>query len=214
MTKDNLATAKVGITLEESKAILHERRIEKLLVVDDAGKLQGLITIKDIEKIKKYPNSCKDNLGRLRVGAAIGVGPDMTDRVKALMAADVDVIVVDTAHGHSLNVINTIGKIKETYPDLELIAGNVATPEGVRALIEKGVDAVKIGVGPGSICTTRIVRRCRCAADVSHNGMLRRSRKTRCSAYCRRRYKILRRYDEGYCRRSRLYHDRQPFWRH
>ncbi len=157
MTKDNLATAKVGITLEESKAILHERRIEKLLVVDDDGKLQGLITIKDIEKIKKYPNSCKDNLGRLRVGAAVGVGPDMTERVERLIDADVDVIVVDTAHGHSLNVINTIGKIKQTYPDLELIAGNVATPEGVRALIEKGVDAVKVGVGPGSICTTRIV---------------------------------------------------------
>ena len=157
MTKDNLATAKVGITLEESKAILHERRIEKLLVVDDDGKLQGLITIKDIEKIKKYPNSCKDNLGRLRVGAAIGVGPDMSDRVQKLIEADVDVVVVDTAHGHSLNVVKTIGRIKAKYPDLELIAGNVATPEGVKALIDQGVDAVKIGVGPGSICTTRIV---------------------------------------------------------
>lgn len=157
MTKDNLATAKVGITLEESKAILHERRIEKLLVVDGNGKLQGLITIKDIEKIKKYPNSCKDKLGRLRVGAAVGVGPDMDDRVEKLIKANVDVIVVDTAHGHSLNVINTIGKIRQKYPDLELIAGNVATPEGVKALIDQGVDAVKIGVGPGSICTTRIV---------------------------------------------------------
>ncbi len=157
MTKDNLATAKVGITLEESKAILHERRIEKLLVVDDDGKLQGLITIKDIEKIRKYPNSCKDNLGRLRVGAAIGVGPDMSDRVQKLIEADVDVVVVDTAHGHSLNVVKTIGRIKAKYPDLELIAGNVATPEGVKALIDQGVDAVKIGVGPGSICTTRIV---------------------------------------------------------
>ncbi len=157
MTKDNLATARVGITLEESKAILHERRIEKLLVVDDNGRLQGLITIKDIEKIKKYPNSCKDNLGRLRVGAAVGVGPDMLERVQRLMGADVDVIVVDTAHGHSLNVLKTIGKIKKKYSSLELIAGNVASPEGTKALIDQGVDAVKVGVGPGSICTTRIV---------------------------------------------------------
>jgi IMP dehydrogenase len=157
MTKDNLATAKVGITLEESKAILYERRIEKLLVVDDSGKLQGLITIKDIEKIKKYPNSCKDKLGRLRVGAAVGVGPDMPDRVQKLIEADVDAIVVDTAHGHSMNVLKTIEKIKQRWSSLELIAGNVATPEGTKALIDHGVDAVKIGVGPGSICTTRIV---------------------------------------------------------
>jgi len=157
MTKDNLATAKVGITLEESKSILHERRIEKLLVVDDKGKLQGLITIKDIEKIRKYPNSCKDTLGRLRVGAAVGVGPDMPERVQKLIEADVDVIVVDTAHGHSQGVIKAVKKIKDAHPDLELIAGNVATPEAVKALIDRGVDAVKIGVGPGSICTTRIV---------------------------------------------------------
>ncbi len=157
MTKDNLATAKVGITLEESKAILHERRIEKLLVVDDSGKLQGLITIKDIEKIKQYPNSCKDKLGRLRVGAAVGVGPDMPDRVQRLIEADVDAIVVDTAHGHSMNVLKTIEKIKQRFSSLELIAGNVATPEGTKALIDHGVDAVKVGVGPGSICTTRIV---------------------------------------------------------
>jgi IMP dehydrogenase len=157
MTKDNLATAKVGITLEESKAILHERRIEKLLVVDDSGRLQGLITIKDIEKIKKYPNSCKDKLGRLRVGAAVGVGPDMPDRVQRLIEADVDAIVVDTAHGHSMNVLKTIEKIKQRWSRIELIAGNVATPEGTKALIDHGVDAVKVGVGPGSICTTRIV---------------------------------------------------------
>ncbi len=157
MTKDNLATAKVGITLEESKAILHERRIEKLLVVDDSGRLQGLITIKDIEKIKKYPNSCKDKLGRLRVGAAVGVGPDMPDRVQRLIEADVDAIVVDTAHGHSMNVLKTIEKIKQRWSSLELIAGNVATSEGTKALIDHGVDAVKVGVGPGSICTTRIV---------------------------------------------------------
>jgi len=157
MTKDNLATAKVGITLEESKAILHERRIEKLLVVDDEGRLEGLITIKDIEKIKKYPKSCKDDLGRLRVGAAVGVGDDMDERVEQLISANVDVLVVDTAHGHSEGVIRAVKRIKEKYPAVELIAGNVATVEGTRSLIEAGVDGVKIGVGPGSICTTRVV---------------------------------------------------------
>jgi len=157
MTKDDLATAKVGITLEESKAILHARRIEKLLVVDDNGKLKGLITIKDIEKIKKYPHSCKDEFGRLRVGAAIGVGPEMDARVERLVEASVDVLVVDTAHGHSQNVIKTIARFKKKYPDIELIAGNVATAEGTKTLIGEGVDAVKVGVGPGSICTTRIV---------------------------------------------------------
>ncbi len=157
MTKDNLATAKAGITLEESKAILHERRIEKLLVVDDEGKLVGLITIKDIEKIKKYPNACKDELGRLRVGAAIGMGPDLIPRVDRLAATAVDVVVLDTAHGHSEAVLRACREIKQRHPSLELIAGNVATVEGARALIEAGVDAVKVGVGPGSICTTRVV---------------------------------------------------------
>ncbi|HDR14139.1 MAG TPA: IMP dehydrogenase [Desulfobacteraceae bacterium] len=157
MTKENLATARVGITLEESKAILHQRRIEKLLVVDEHGKLKGLITIKDIEKIKKYPSACKDALGRLRVGAAVGVGGDVDDRVARLRAASVDVVAVDTAHGHSERVLQTVRSIKKRYPDLELIAGNVATPEGTRALIDAGVDAVKVGVGPGSICTTRVV---------------------------------------------------------
>jgi len=157
MTKENLATASKGITLEESKAILHERRIEKLLVVDEKGKLQGLITIKDIEKIKKYPDSCKDELGRLRVGAAVGVGPDMEERIESLAAASVDVVAIDTAHGHSEKVIQDVKDVRKKFPDLELIAGNVATAEGSRALIDAGVDAVKVGVGPGSICTTRIV---------------------------------------------------------
>ena len=157
MTKDNLATAMVGITLEESKAILHERRIEKLLVVDEKGRLQGLITIKDIEKIKKYPDSCKDELGRLRVGAAVGIGQDMEERIEHLTAANVDLVVVDTAHGHSDKVIQTVQGIKKRFPDLELAAGNVATAEGTRALIDAGADAVKVGVGPGSICTTRVV---------------------------------------------------------
>jgi IMP dehydrogenase len=157
MTKENLATARMGITLEESKAILHERRIEKLLVVDHDGKLIGLITIKDIEKIKKYPDSCKDELGRLRVGAAVGVGPEAEERIERLIAANVDVVVIDTAHGHSEGVIQTVKNTKKKFPDLELIAGNVATKEGTRSLIDEGVDGVKVGVGPGSICTTRIV---------------------------------------------------------
>lgn len=157
MTKENLATARVGITLEESKTILHERRIEKLLVVDEKGKLQGLITIKDIEKIKKYPDSCKDELGRLRVGSAVGVEPDREERLERLTAAGVDVVVIDTAHGHSQRVIDAVKDTKKMYPDLELIAGNVGTGEGAKALIQAGVDAIKVGVGPGSICTTRIV---------------------------------------------------------
>jgi len=157
MTKDNLATVPVGTTLEESKSILHERRIEKLLVVDDAGKLKGLITIKDIEKIKKYPHSCKDHLGRLRVGAAVGVGPERDERIDRLINANVDVIVIDSAHGHSQGVIEAIKDTKRNFPNLELIAGNVATSEGTRALIDAGVDAVKVGIGPGSICTTRII---------------------------------------------------------
>jgi len=157
MTRENLATARVGITLEKSKAILHKRRIEKLLVVDAEGKLEGLITIKDIEKIKKYPDSCKDDLGRLRVGAAVGVGPDREERIERLIEANVDVLAIDTAHGHAEGVIQAVEFTKKKYPDLELIAGNVATAEGTRSLIEAGVDGVKVGVGPGSICTTRVV---------------------------------------------------------
>jgi IMP dehydrogenase len=157
MTKDKLATARPGITLEESKAILHERRIEKLLVVDEEGKLVGLITIKDIEKIKKYPYACKDELGRLRVGAALGVGPDMEERAERLIVANVDVVVVDTAHGHSEGVIQAVRTLKRKFSRLEIVAGNVATAEGARALAEAGADAVKVGVGPGSICTTRVV---------------------------------------------------------
>jgi IMP dehydrogenase len=157
MTKDNLATARPGITLEESKAILHERRIEKLLVVDDEGKLLGLITIKDIEKIKKYPYACKDELGRLRVGAAVSVGTDMEERVERLISANVDVVVVDTAHGHSQGVIQALSALKKKFPRLEVVAGNVATAEGTRSLAEAGADGVKVGVGPGSICTTRVV---------------------------------------------------------
>ena len=157
MTKENLVTAKVGITLEESKAILHQRRIEKLLVVDDKGKLKGLITIKDIEKIKQYPYACKDHLGRLRVGAAVGVGPDMEERIEELLKASADVVVIDTAHGHSEMVLRSVARAKGAFPGVELIAGNVATARGAQALIDAGADSVKVGVGPGSICTTRVV---------------------------------------------------------
>jgi IMP dehydrogenase len=156
MTSSNLVTAKPGITLEESKALLHAHRIEKLLVVDYEGNLHGLITIKDIEKIKRYPKSAKDDLGRLRVGAAIGVNSSLEHVVK-LINVGVDVIVLDSAHGHSRNMIDSLARLKQTFPDLQVIAGNVATADGTRALIKAGADCVKVGVGPGSICTTRIV---------------------------------------------------------
>jgi IMP dehydrogenase len=157
MTYENLVTVPEKCSLEESKRMLHKHRIEKLLVVDRDGKLKGLITIKDIEKIKKYPNACKDSYGRLRVGAAIGVSSDMLPRTEALVKAGADVLVIDTSHGHSKNVINAVLVIKQAFPDCQLIAGNVATAAGAKALIEAGADGVKIGIGPGSICTTRII---------------------------------------------------------
>ncbi len=157
MTKENLVTVPEGCSLEESKKMLHKHRIEKLLVVDKAGRLKGLITIKDIEKIKKYPDACKDAMGRLRAGAAIGVGSDMMERTEALIRAGVDALVIDTSHGHSQNVMSAVQKIKHSFPDAQVIAGNVATAKGAKALIDAGADSVKIGIGPGSICTTRIV---------------------------------------------------------
>ncbi len=157
MTQEHLITAPVGTSPEEAKVILGKHRIEKLPLVDEQGNLKGLITIKDIEKAQKYPNSAKDGKGRLLVAAAVGVGADMLDRIQAIVAAKVDVIVVDTAHGHSLGVLKAVEKIKSLYPDLDLIAGNVATAEATRDLIAAGVDAVKVGIGPGSICTTRVI---------------------------------------------------------
>ncbi len=157
MTSDNLITVEEGITLEASKQLLHDHRIEKLLVVDRAGQLVGLITIKDIEKIKRYPFACKDRMGRLRTGAAVGVGADMMARTEALLKAGADVICIDTSHGHSKNVIDAVHRLKQTFSDVELIAGNVGTGKGAKDLIEAGVDGVKIGIGPGSICTTRII---------------------------------------------------------
>ncbi len=156
MTKENLVTVSANISLEDSKKLLHKHRIEKLLVVDDEYRLKGLITIKDIEKIRKYPNACKDSFGRLRVGAAVGI-IDREPRIEALLAAGADVICIDTSHGHSAGVIKAIKATKSAFPKCELIAGNVATLEGAQALIDAGIDAVKVGVGPGSICTTRII---------------------------------------------------------
>lgn len=157
MTSKNLVTAKEGISMEDALDILKSHKIEKLPLVDDENKLKGLITIKDIEKSIEYPNSAKDSNGRLLVGAAIGVTADVFDRLDALIKAKVDVVVIDTAHGHSQGVLNKVKEIKERYPDLQLIAGNVATGEATRALIEAGADCVKVGIGPGSICTTRVV---------------------------------------------------------
>jgi IMP dehydrogenase len=157
MTKDKLITAPVGTTLEEAKEILHRHRIEKLPVVDQEFNLKGLITIKDIEKRIKFPNACKDILGRLRVGAAVGVGPEAMERVPMLIKAGADVLVVDTAHGHSESVLEMVRGIKRRYSGTEIVAGNIVTAEATEDLIKAGADAVKVGIGPGSICTTRVV---------------------------------------------------------
>ncbi len=157
MTSEGLVTAKEGITLEEAKQILGKARKEKLPIVDDDFNLKGLITIKDIEKQIKYPNAAKDDQGRLLCGAGVGITADVLDRVQALVNAHVDVIVVDSAHGHSANVLRVVRMVKDKFPDLQVIAGNVATGAGAKALIEAGADCVKIGIGPGSICTTRVV---------------------------------------------------------
>ena len=157
MTKDPLFTVPVGTTLDEARAFLHRHKVEKLLVVDRDFRLKGLITVKDIQKAIKYPNACKDTLGRLRCGAAIGVSKDSLERASALVAAGVDVVVVDTAHGHSQGVLDMVARIRREFPNVDLIAGNVATAEATDALIDAGVDAVKVGIGGGSICTTRVV---------------------------------------------------------
>src|SRR5215212_9210608 len=157
MTKDPLFTVPVGTTLDESREILHKHKVEKLLVVDKDFRLKGLITVKDIQKQIKYPNACKDALGRLRCGAAVGTARDTIDRADALVAAHVDVLVVDTAHGHSQNVLDMVRTLRRRFPQVDLVAGNVATAEATEALIALGVDAVKVGIGAGSICTTRVI---------------------------------------------------------
>ncbi|MFN3325733.1 MAG: IMP dehydrogenase [Bryobacteraceae bacterium] len=157
MTKENLITVPVGTTLEDAELILHKHRVEKLLVVDEKYNLKGLITVKDIQKKLKYPNAAKDSQGRLRVGAAIGTTSDFLERAQELVCKKVDVLVIDTAHGHSERVMDAIVAVKRALPDIDLVAGNVGTYEGARDLIERGVDGVKVGIGPGSICTTRVV---------------------------------------------------------
>ena len=157
MTKDHLVTVPVGTTLDQAREMFHRHKIEKLLVVDADFRLKGLITVKDIQKLIKYPNACKDSLGRLRVGAAIGVSKDTIERAAALVQAHVDALVIDTAHGHSQGVLEMVTKIRDRHPDTDLIAGNVATAAATTALIDRGVDAVKVGIGAGSICTTRVV---------------------------------------------------------
>jgi IMP dehydrogenase len=160
MTSENLVTVAVGTTLDEAKEQFKHHKIEKLLVVDDDYKLRGLITIKDIMKIIEFPDACKDDMGRLRVGAAVGVSKDTADRVQALVEAQADIVCIDTAHGHSRGVLDTIASVRQQYPDVQLMAGNVATAAGTKALIERGVNCVKVGIGPGSICTTRVVTGC------------------------------------------------------
>ncbi len=157
MTKENLITVPVGTTLEEAELILHKHRVEKLLVVNDQYELKGLITVKDIQKKLKYPNASKDNQGRLRVGAAIGATGDFLERAAALVQNRVDVLSVDSAHGHSSRVLEAVREVKKRFPDVDLLAGNIATYEGAKALIDAGADSVKVGIGPGSICTTRMV---------------------------------------------------------
>jgi IMP dehydrogenase len=157
MTREGLVTAPVGTSLGDAEGILHRSRIEKLPVVDQAGVLRGLLTLKDIRKRRQFPNACKDEHGRLRVGAAIGASARDVDRARALIEAGVDVLIVDTAHGHAVGVLDAVSRVRDTFPDVQLIAGNVATREAAAELVERGVDAVKVGVGPGSICTTRVV---------------------------------------------------------
>jgi IMP dehydrogenase len=157
MTSENLVTVPVGTTLDEAKSLLHEHRIEKLLVVDDDGNLKGLITVKDIEKTERFPNACKDDLGRLRVGAAVGASGDYIERAQALIDSRADFLALDSSHAHSAGVITAVTELRKHYPETRIIAGNVATGDGARALIDAGVDAVKVGIGPGSICTTRVV---------------------------------------------------------
>lgn len=159
-TKENLVTVPEGANSEEVLQLMHEHRVEKILVVDDAFKLKGLITVKDFQKAESKPNACKDQLGRLRVGAAVGVAPGTDERIKLLVEAGVDVLLIDTSHGHSQGVIERVQTVRKNYPELQIIAGNVATAEGALALADAGVDAVKVGIGPGSICTTRIVTGC------------------------------------------------------
>ena len=208
MTKENLITVPVGTTLEEAELILHKHRIEKLLVVDDQYNLKGLITVKDIQKKLKYPNASKDDQGRLRVGGAIGATGDYLERAAELVRARVDVLAIDSAHGHSTRVLEAVREIKKRFPNVGLMAGNVATYEGALALIDAGADAVKVGIGPGSICTTRMVTGAGMPQITAIAEAAPRRPRARHSGHRRRRHQVLRRNHQGHRRRRQLGHDR------
>ncbi len=203
MTKENLVTVSVGTTLEQAEAILHKHRVEKLLVVDEHFALKGLITVKDIQKKLKYPNSAKDSQGRLRVGAAIGATGDFLERAQELIGRKVDVLAIDTAHGHSSRVMNAVKSIKSKFPEVQLITGNVATYEGAKELISLGVDGIKVGIGPGSICTTRVVSGAGVPQITRHQRVLARHARRRRTADRRRRHQVFGRHHQGDRRRAR-----------
>ena len=214
MTRENLITVPVGTTLDAAREILHRHKVEKLLVVDRDFKLKGLITVKDIQKQIKYPNASKDSLGRLRVGAAIGIARDTAERAAAIVAAHVDVVVIDTAHGHSQSVLDMVARIRREHPQIDLIAGNVATAEATEALIERGVDAVKVGIGAGSICTTRVIAGIGVPMITAIMECARAAAAHDDSGHCRRGHSVLRRHHEGDRGGRKLRHDRQSVRRH
>ena len=202
MTRENLATVPDGVSHEDAKRVLHQRRIEKLLVVDDDFHCIGLITVKDIEKAVTFPQATKDMSGRLRVAAASTVGENGLARTRALIEAECDVVVIDTAHGHSKMVIDSVANVKKLFPSAQIIAGNVATASAARALVDAGADGIKVGIGPGSICTTRVVAGVGVPQVDGDHGCCRRSRKIGRSGDCRRRFAFVRRCGQGDCRRG------------
>ena len=201
MTKENLITVPVGTTLEEAEQILHQHRVEKLLVVNDDYELKGLITVKDIQKKLKYPNAAKDAQGRLRVGAAIGATGDFLERAAELIQSRVDALAIDSAHGHSSRVLEAVRRVKKRFPDIDLLAGNVATYEGAIALIDAGADAVKVGIGPGSICTTRMVTGAGMPQITAISECFRAAREREHPGHRRRRHQVFRRRHQGHRRR-------------
>ena len=214
MTRENLVTVPIGTTLDQAREMFHRHKVEKLLVVDAEFRLKGLITVKDIQKLVKYPNACKDGLGRLRVGAAIGVSRDTMDRADALVNAHVDVLVIDTAHGHSQGVLDMVARVRERHPDVDVVAGNVATAAATRALIERGVNAVKVGIGAGSICTTRVVAGIGVPMITAIADCARAAAEARRTDHRRWRHSLLRRHHEEPGRRRELDDDRQSVRRH
>ena len=214
MTKDNLITVPVGTTLEDAEKILHEHRVEKLLVVDDKYNLKGLITVKDIQKKLKYPNAAKDEHGRLRVGAAIGATGDFLERAQEMVKAKVDVLAIDSAHGHTSRVIEAVKTIKAKLPEVDLLAGNVGTHEGACALAKAGADAIKVGIGPGSICTTRIVTGAGVPQITAIAEAARACRDASIPVIADGGIKYLRRHQQSHCRRRQRGDDRFTVCRH